>query len=229
MNTAQKAGNKAATQKHSMELRSLYKRSNCSPFRGLMMPIIQAPIFISFFLGIRKMAELPVESMKTGGFGWLTDLTAMDPYYILPVLSAASFLVTIELGTDGVSPQQQGQMKKIFRGMAVLMIPLTYHLPAGVFVYWMTTNVFSLCQFALLKAPGVKTFFNIPALIKHKENPNIKRVGFVESLKNNYNSQIEKNQESNRLRKIEEDRAAEIAAGPPQIHTNKQKGKKRAN
>jgi membrane protein insertase Oxa1/YidC/SpoIIIJ len=59
------------------------------------MPLVQAPIFISFFFGIRKMAELPVGSMKAGGALWFTDLTIPDPLYILPVtlgLSSSSRL-----------------------------------------------------------------------------------------------------------------------------------------
>ena len=44
------------------------------------------------------MAQLPVESMATGGLGWLTDLTAYDPYYVMPIASAVTMLITIEVG-----------------------------------------------------------------------------------------------------------------------------------
>lgn len=130
MNAAVKAGDGATAAVYSGELQQLFLRHNCSPLRGFMIPLVQAPIFISFFFGIRKMAELPVVSMKTGGLFWFTDLTVPDPYYILPVLTAATFLTTIELGTDGVSPQQKGQIKTIFRIMAFAMIPVTAAFPA---------------------------------------------------------------------------------------------------
>ena len=70
MNAAQKNGDKITSTKYSLELKKLFKKHDCSPFRGLLMPIIQAPIFVSFFIGIRKMAELPVISMQNGGLGW---------------------------------------------------------------------------------------------------------------------------------------------------------------
>ena len=43
------------------------------------------------------MAQLPVESMATGGLGWFADLTVYDPYFVLPVASALTMLVTIEV------------------------------------------------------------------------------------------------------------------------------------
>ena len=62
------------------------------------MPLVQLPLFLSFFIALRKMAQLPVESMATGGLGWLTDLTAYDPYYVMPIASAVTMLITIEVG-----------------------------------------------------------------------------------------------------------------------------------
>ena len=44
------------------------------------------------------MANLPVESMKTGGLMWFPDLTIADPYFMLPILCSASMLLTIEVG-----------------------------------------------------------------------------------------------------------------------------------
>ena len=43
------------------------------------------------------MATLPVESMKTGGALWFTDLTLPDPFYMLPIASCVSFIATIEV------------------------------------------------------------------------------------------------------------------------------------
>lgn len=59
--------------------------------------MVQLPLFVSFFLGIRQMANLPLESMKTGGLLWFPDLTIADPYFLLPMLSAASMLLTVEV------------------------------------------------------------------------------------------------------------------------------------
>lgn len=79
------------------ELLALYQKNNCNPMKIMMMPILQIPVFLSFFLAIRRMAAVPVESMKTGGLYWFTDLTLPDPYYALPFMACFSFMVTIEV------------------------------------------------------------------------------------------------------------------------------------
>lgn len=63
-----------------------------------MTLFFQLPIFLSVFVGIRQMANLPVESMATGGIAWFTDLTIPDPYYALPLITMTTFFITIEVG-----------------------------------------------------------------------------------------------------------------------------------
>ena len=64
---------------------------------------------------------------------WFTDLTLADPYYALPIMSSAVFLLTVELGAaDGMQGQDEAllrRMKNIFRAMGVAMIPLTASFP----------------------------------------------------------------------------------------------------
>ncbi len=79
------------------KLLDLYREHNCSPLKLALAPFIQIPIFISFFIGLRRMAAAPIESMKTGGALWFTDLTEVDPYYVLPFCSCALLLATIEV------------------------------------------------------------------------------------------------------------------------------------
>jgi YidC/Oxa1 family membrane protein insertase len=55
------------------------------------------PFFISFFLGIRGLANYPLESMMYGGALWFPDLTVCDPYYILPVFTAVTMFITMEV------------------------------------------------------------------------------------------------------------------------------------
>lgn len=57
----------------------------------------QMPFFISFFLGIRGLANYPLESMMNGGVLWFPDLTVADPYYVLPVFTAVTMLITMEV------------------------------------------------------------------------------------------------------------------------------------
>ena len=90
-------GRKNLSAMANKKLMDMYSEHNCSPLKMMITPFIQVPIFISFFIAIRRMASVPVESMKSGGALWFTDLTAPDPYYILPFLSCASLLATIEV------------------------------------------------------------------------------------------------------------------------------------
>ena len=62
--------------------------------------------------------------------------------------------------------QQKAGMKLFFRGFACFMVPslIVAGIPNGVFMYWLSANLFSLMQVLLLKIPGVKAAFGIPAL-----------------------------------------------------------------
>ena len=90
-------GNKTLADQCSHKIWHVYQKHNCSPLKMAVMPLIQLPLFLSFFIAIRKMAAVPVESMKTGGVLWFEDLTAPDPYYILPILACGSFVASIEV------------------------------------------------------------------------------------------------------------------------------------
>lgn len=57
----------------------------------------QAPVFISFFIALRKMAYLPVPSFQTGGLFWFHDLTAADPFYLLPIAVTGTMFFILEV------------------------------------------------------------------------------------------------------------------------------------
>ena len=59
--------------------------------------LLQLPIFISVYKGLNEMAALPVVSMQSGGLFWFSDLTVPDPYLALPLMTAATLLITIEV------------------------------------------------------------------------------------------------------------------------------------
>jgi membrane protein insertase Oxa1/YidC/SpoIIIJ len=82
------------------ETRQLFISHKVSPLKSLAMPIIQLPIFISLYFGLRDMG-LYYPGYNTGGDYWFIDLTAADPYFIFPLVNALSFLVMIELALTG--------------------------------------------------------------------------------------------------------------------------------
>lgn len=164
------------------------KEKDISPFKSLLVPVAMAPVFISFFFGLRKMANLPVESMKEGGLFWFTDLTLADPYYLLPLITSATVFVTLELGVDGMklNSAQHGQiMKYVMRGIPIVMFPFTLNFPAAILCYWVSTNAISLAQVSLLKIPAVRQKLNIEPLrqISPDMLPQKKKLGFRDSLK----------------------------------------------
>ena len=149
-------------QKFKTRQHRIMAKHQCNPFGALMMPLIQMPVFMTMFFALKQMGDY-YPSMATGGTLWFHDLTVADSTYALPIVSAATFLVIIEIGADtGGAQQQQGMMKNFMRGLAVMMVPMTASFAQAVFVYWTTSNFFSLGQTAILKIPGVKSMLDIP-------------------------------------------------------------------
>ena len=114
--------------RYQNEIKNLFTKYNVNPLRAVMWPFAQFPIFIAFFMALKEMG-LYYPGLATGGAFWFENLAAADPYYALPLINAASFWIMIELGQDGVQMENQATFKKIMRGLAVVMVPLTASMP----------------------------------------------------------------------------------------------------
>ncbi|XP_022084134.1 mitochondrial inner membrane protein OXA1L-like [Acanthaster planci] len=214
MTEARQSGNQAEMMKRSMEVQKFMKKHNVNPLKSFMGILIQAPIFISFFIGLRRMANLPVESMTTGGLWWFTDLTTSDPYYVMPVLASLSMLAVLELGGEaGVTSAQMQKMKTVFRIMPFVLLPLIASMPKAVFVYWLTSNIFSMGQVAVLKIPAVRTKLNIPEKIKHNPQDLPKSEGFLQSMKSGWKN-AQTNHEVEQRSKTHLQKLKEAGTGP---------------
>eukprot|EP00066_Takifugu_rubripes_P015767 XP_011605033.1 PREDICTED: mitochondrial inner membrane protein OXA1L [Takifugu rubripes] len=192
MNEAKQSGNKFEFGKAYSDLTLFQKKHDVNPLRGFLVPLVQAPIFISFFIALRKMAYLPVPSLQTGGTLWFLDLTAADPFYILPFVVTGTMFFILELGAEsGVDNPNLRAMKTVFRIMPFIILPMTINFPTAVFTYWLTSNCFSLGQVALLRLPVVREKFNIPEKIKHPASALPQNDGFVQSIKKGWkNAQL---------------------------------------
>ncbi|KAG8596241.1 hypothetical protein GDO81_001781 [Engystomops pustulosus] len=192
MNEAKRSGNKFEFSKAYSDLTLYQKKHDVNPLRGFLVPLVQAPIFISFFVALRQMSYLPVPSMQTGGLWWFADLTAADPYYILPLVVTSSMWAVLELGAEsGINNPNLKIMKTVFRVMPLVILPLTINFPTAVFTYWVTSNFFSIAQVAFLRIPAVRTKLRIPEQIKHDASVLPNQDGFVKSLKNGWkNAQL---------------------------------------
>lgn len=184
LKTAQSQGDVLSVDKYSQEIQTLFKKNECHPMKSLGLPLVQMPVMISFFMAIRSMAEVPVPGLSNEGTLWFTDLAAKDPYYILPAISAAGMMAVLEAGTEtgAANPQSKG-MKNVFRVLSLAVVPFTAWMPSGVFVYWITSNFFSIGQILALKSPSLRKALNIPLLVKKPQELQQNTKGFMENFK----------------------------------------------
>lgn len=189
MTQARQTGNQLEAARYAQEMMMFMKEKGLNPLKNVLVPLAQAPLFISFFMGLRGMANCPVESMMHGGLWWFTDLTVPDQFFILPLITSATMWATIELGVDGgrLDAQNMQLMRYFLRAIPLVMIPFTINFPGAILVYWCSTNFISLVQVSFLKIPAVREYFKIPKLLKHNpENLPIKKKGFVEGAKESW-------------------------------------------
>lgn len=79
------------------KMNAVFKENGVRPIMALVPAVFQGIVMVSFFIAMRRMANAPVTSMMTGGALWFPDLTAADPSFILPIMSSAAFLISLEV------------------------------------------------------------------------------------------------------------------------------------
>lgn len=210
MTEARQTGDAIESARYAQEMMLFMKEKELNPFKNMIVPLAQAPLFISFFMGLRSMANTPVDSLRDGGLWWFSDLTVADPYFLLPAITSATLYLTIEIGTDSarLSAQNMHVMKYVLRALPVIIFPFTMNFPAAILCYWTCSNFISLGQVAFLKIPAVRTYFKIDKLITHNpENLPMKKKqkGFVSGVKESWSNmkitrQIEERQQIDQIR-----------------------------
>lgn len=145
------------------EMMKLYQERNVNPLGGCLPLLVQMPIFLGMFYVIRYLGgdpnarppQPPEEpSFAEGGILWFQDLAHADPTGLLPILSAVTMLAGMEITNKYMEPQQRW----IMRALPIMFIVFLWAFPAGLFVYWITSNVFTLGQNYLIyyHGPGKK-------------------------------------------------------------------------
>ncbi|KAL8483473.1 hypothetical protein ACS0TY_026238 [Phlomoides rotata] len=167
-------------------MKELFKEYGVTPFTPLKGVFIVGPVFFCFFLGITNMAE-KVQSFNKGGTLWFIDLATPDPLYILPILTALSFWITVECNAqEGMQGNPAyGTIKNVSRAFAALLIPLTVTFPKALFCYWITSNLYSLAYGLVIKNPQVKKMLGVPIIPVSPPSTDNKKpsVSFIEELK----------------------------------------------
>lgn len=130
-------------QRMSQEMMELYKKEKVNPLGGCLPILLQMPIFIALYWSLMESVEL----RHTPFFGWIHDLSAQDPYYILPILMGASmFMIQKMSPTTVTDPMQQ----KIMTFMPVMFTFFFLFFPSGLVLYWLVSNVVTLIQQTLI-------------------------------------------------------------------------------
>ena len=97
MQEYKQTGEKMLASNASAKMMNLYRKNNCNPLKMMFMPFLQIPIFITFFISLRRMTALPVAGMSNEGMLWFQNLTMADQYYALPILASLSFLAVMQV------------------------------------------------------------------------------------------------------------------------------------
>ena len=130
-------------QKLNQEMFALYKRHGVNPLGGCLPMFLQMPIYIALYNTLYASVNLYQQPL----FGWVTDLTSPDPYYILPVILGASMFLQQKLSPTTMDNQQAQMMMYI---MPVMFTGFMLFLPSGLVLYIFTNTVLTLVQqFAL--------------------------------------------------------------------------------
>lgn len=141
--------------KQQEEQMKLYGERGINPLGGCLPLLVQLPIFLALYYTVKEFEAL--ESFRTGGLFWFQDLTAADPYFILPVFYVLTMAGSQELTIRNTAPQQQKLMR---------FLPLVFGIflalsgfPAGLFVYWIASNLITFGQNYLIyrRAPRQAT------------------------------------------------------------------------
>ena len=116
----------------------LYKKEKINPFGGCLPMLVQMPVFIALYWVLLESVEL-----RHAAFGfWLQDLSVRDPYFVLPLLMAATMYLQTSLSPTPADPIQARVMKI----MPVMMGVLFLWFPAGLVLYWLTNGLLGILQ-----------------------------------------------------------------------------------
>ncbi|ESP91593.1 membrane protein insertase YidC [Pseudoalteromonas luteoviolacea] len=130
-------------QKFGQAMMEMYRKEKVNPMGGCFPLLLQMPIFLALFYVFLESTEL-----RHAEFGlWLTDLSAMDPYYVLPILFGASMFLTQKLQPMTITdPMQQ----KMMTYMPVVFSVFFIWFPSGLVLYWLVSNLISIAQMLII-------------------------------------------------------------------------------
>lgn len=129
---------KGEPQKMNQEMMKLYKTEKINPMGGCLPMLIQIPIFMSLYWALLASVEM----RNAPWIGWIHDLSAPDPFFILPILMALSMFLQTKLNPTPPDPVQA----KIMTFMPIVFSVMFFFFPAGLVLYWVVNNILAIAQ-----------------------------------------------------------------------------------
>ena len=126
-------------QRMSQAMMEMYKKEKVNPLGGCLPILVQIPIFIALYWVLLESVEL----RQAPFILWIDNLSARDPYFVLPLLNAVFMIITQRLTpAAGMDPMQ----RKMMNMMPVVFSVMFAFFPAGLVLYWATNAGLSLAQ-----------------------------------------------------------------------------------
>ena len=125
-------------QQFSQAMMDLYKKEGANPLGGCLPILLQMPVFLALYWTLMESVEL----RHAPFFLWIEDLSAMDPFFVLPILMGVSMYITQMLNPQPADPVQA----KVFKFMPIMFTFFFLWFPSGLVLYWFVNNLLSIMQ-----------------------------------------------------------------------------------
>jgi YidC/Oxa1 family membrane protein insertase len=153
--TAMRERFKDSPQQMQQEMMKIYREEKVNPMGGCLPIMVQIPVFIALYWVLLSSVEM----RGAPWVGWIHDLSAPDPFYILPVVMTMTTMLQTALNPAPPDPMQAKMMWIMPLAFSVMF----FFFPSGLVLYWITNNVLSIAQQWLInKRMGVPPQFNLP-------------------------------------------------------------------
>ncbi len=130
---------KGEPQKLNAHMMELYKKHGANPMGGCLPILLQIPVFFAIYRVLQNAVELKDAPWVL----WIQDLSVMDPYYVLPIIMGITMFLHQRLTpTNFTDPMQE----KIMKYLPLIFTFFFITFPAGLTLYWVTNNIFSILQ-----------------------------------------------------------------------------------
>ena len=142
-------------QQMQQEMMRIYREEKVNPMGGCFPIMVQIPVFIALYWVLLSSVEM----RNAPWVGWIHDLSAPDPYFILPVVMTLSTLLQTALNPAPPDPMQA----KMMWIMPLVFSVMFFFFPSGLVLYWITNNILSIAQqWVINTRMGVPPQFNLP-------------------------------------------------------------------